>query len=73
MAIYKKKKSSVEHIARVQPRSCMLLDSCLYVLSTCLCYLYMHRGCMHRGCMINFAGREGLCDCSDFVAIKCAF
>ena len=26
-------KSSVEHIVRAQPHSCMLLESCLYVLS----------------------------------------
>ena len=38
----------MEHIPRAQPRSCMLLDSCLYVLCmiiTVACsYIYMHRG-----------------------------
>ena len=34
-------KSSVEHIPHAQPRSqCMLLGSCLYILSTCWCKLY---------------------------------
>ena len=31
--IRRKDKSSMEHIPRAQPRSCMLPESCLYVLS----------------------------------------
>ena len=44
MVMLIKNKSSVEHIPRAQPRSCMLLDSCLYVLSTNMFVLsvYLH-------------------------------
>ena len=63
----------MEHIPRAQPRSCMLLDSCLYVLSmnmlvfTVTCS--MHRG--YTNIIFNFAGKEGLYCCSDFAAIVC--
>ena len=59
----------MEHIPRAQPRSCMLLESCLaisvvYVLSINMFVLpayiiYMHRaGDSYTRLLFNFAGRE---------------
>ena len=42
-------KSSMEHIPRVHPRNCMLLESCLYVLSMNMFVLslYLHAYGIH--------------------------
>ena len=72
----------MEHIPRAQPRSCMLLDSCLYVLSmnmfvyTVTCTISTTVAistCTEdtRTSIFNFAGKEGLYCCIDFAAIVC--
>ena len=72
----------MEHIPHAQPRSCMLLDSCLYVLSmnmfvyTVTCTISTTVAistCTEdtRTSIFNFAGKEGLYCCSDFAAIVC--
>ena len=61
-------KSSMEHIPRAQPHRCMLLENCLNVLPMSMnmfvLFVYLHAQGIH-------AGREGLCCCSDLVAIVC--
>ena len=64
----------MEHIPRAQPRSqCMLLDSCLYVLSMNMFVFQLPVACTEdtRTLFFNFAGKEGLYCCSDFAAIVC--
>ena len=66
----------MEHIPRAQPRGCILLDSCLYVLSMNMfvytvtrSYIYMHRRYTNNN--FQFCRKEGLYCCSDFAAIVC--
>ena len=53
----------MEHIPRAQPRSCMLLDSCLYVLSmnmfvfTVTCSMHMQR--IHEHYFLTLQGKKG--------------
>ena len=64
----------MEPIPRVQPRSCMLLDSCLYVLSMNMFVFtvtFSYNTYMHRGYTTIIAEKEGLCCLSDFAAIVC--
>ena len=53
-------KSSMEHISCVQPRSCILLKSCLYVFSMNMFELpvYLRAQGLHDHLNFSFAGRE---------------
>ena len=66
----------MEHIPRGQPRSCMVLDSCLYALSMNMFVLPVNiyiATCTGdtRSLIFNSAEREGLYCCSDIAAIVC--